>query len=287
MKDNAIVSIDDIQNQIYTIRSIQVMLDRDLAGLYGVETKHINQAVKNNLDKFPTDFMFELTEDEFKDLRSKFLTANFSKVRTVPKVFTEQGVYMLATILKGKIATQTTISIMRTFTRMKHFLHQNSHLFARFERIEYKLNLHDNNFEKVFKALEDKSVKPSQGIFFDGQIFDAYMFVNELLQSANRKIILIDNYIDASILILFSKYPNIKFEIITKSVSRHLKLDIQKYNSQYDNLTVKTSNRFHDRFLIIDDNEAYHIGASLKDLGKKIFAFNKIDVNLLNKELQQ
>ena len=138
--DNAIASMNDIQNRIYTIRGIQVMLDRDLAELYGVETKHINQAVKNNLDKFPADFMFKLSKDEFTDLRSKILTTDFSKVRTTPKVFSEQGVYMLATIIKGKIATQTTISIMRTFTKMKHFIHQNSHLFARFERIEYKFH---------------------------------------------------------------------------------------------------------------------------------------------------
>jgi hypothetical protein len=279
--------MNDIQNRIYTIRGIQVMLDRDLAELYGVETKHINQAVKNNLDKFPSDFMFELSKDEFTDLRSKILPADFSKVRITPKVFSEQGVYMLATIIKGKIATQTTISIMRTFTKMKHFIYQNSHLFARFERIEYKLNLHDNNFERVFKALEDKSERPTQGIFFDGQIFDAYVFVGELLQSASSKIILIDNYIDTSVLILFSRYSHIKFEIITKNISKQLKLDIQKYNSQYGNLTVKTSNKFHDRFLIIDDKEAYHIGASLKDLGKKIFAFSKININLLNKELEQ
>jgi len=278
---NITINSEAIQNKIYTIRNLQVMLDRDLAELYGVETKRINEAVKNNPEKFPNDFMFELTKEEFDDLRSKFSTANFSKVRVLPKVFTEQGVYMLATIIKSKVATQTTISIMRTFTNIKHFISSNSFLFDRFERIEQRLNLQDKNFSKIFKVIEKKDFRPIQGIFYNGQIFDAYAFVNDLLRDAKKEIILIDNYIDDTVLTLFSKYPNIKFTIITKSISKQLKLDSDKYNKQYKNLEIKISNKYHDRFLIIDKTGAYHLGASLKDLGKKVFGFNKIDIKLL------
>lgn len=172
MKDKKSVILNKIQDRIYTIRGVQVMLDRDLAELYKVETKRVNEAVKNNPDKFPQDFYFELTDKEFIDLRSKFSTTNFSKVRTSPKVFTEQGVYMLATILKSKVATEVTLSIMRTFTKMRYFLQNNAHIFERFERIEYKLSLHDKNFEKIFKGLEDKSLKPKQGIFYESILRD-------------------------------------------------------------------------------------------------------------------
>ena len=271
-----------IQDKIYTIRGVQVMIDRDLAQLYGIETKRVNEAVKNNPDKFPNDFMFELTDDEFSILRSKISTTNFSKVRVAPKVFTEQGVYMLATIIKSEIATCATISIMRTFTKMKKFLMQNASVFQRLANAEHRLFEHDKNFDKLFKALEDKKLKPIQGIFYNGQIFDAYIFVNDLLKSAKQEVILVDNYIDDTTLTLFSKYPNIKFRIIAKSISKKLKLDVNKYNAQYNNLEIEISSIFHDRFLILDNNEAYHIGASLKDLGKKVFGFSKIDVKLLD-----
>ena len=205
MKNKELTMLNKIQDRIYTIRGVQVILDRDLAELYEVETKRINEAVKNNPNKFPQDFYFELTSKEFIDLRSKISTTNFSKVRTSPKVFTEQGVYMLATILKSKVATEVTLSIMRTFTKMRYFLQNNAHIFERFERVEYKLSLHDKNFEKIFKGLEDKSLKPKQGIFYDGQIFDAYVFVADLIKGAKKSIVLVDNYIDESVLHLFRK----------------------------------------------------------------------------------
>jgi len=275
-----ILDEQNIQDKIYTIRGVQVMLDRDLAQLYQVETKRVNEAVKNNLDKFPQDFYFQLTDDEFDDLRSKISTANFSKVRTNPKLFTEQGVYMLATILKSKVATNVTISIMRTFTRLKSFLMQNANLFQKIEQIEkrqltYEIKT-DEKIDKLFKALEDKSLKPTQGIFFDGQIFDAYKFINDLVKSAKQEIILIDSYINESVLTLFSKVPNIKVTIYTQNINKKLKLDYEKYQKQYDNIILKIFKNSHDRFLIIDKNEIYHIGASLKDLGKKWFAFSKM-----------
>jgi len=281
-----IINEQNIQNKIYTIRSIQVMIDRDLAELYGVETKRVNEAVKNNLDKFPADFMFKLSDDEFKDLRSKISTTNFSKVRTNPKVFTEQGVYMLATIIKSKVATDTTIAIMRTFTKMKNFLSQNDNLFAKIEQIEkrqigYEIKV-DEKIDKIFRLIEDKSIKPTQGIFYDGQIFDAYVFIANLIKSAKKEIKLIDNYIDESVLTLFSKNRDIKVTIYTQKVSKQLKLDLEKYNSQYNPIEIKKFDNSHDRFLIIDEKKIYHIGASLKDLGKKWFAFSKMDSESLS-----
>ena len=285
--DKLIISEENIHNKIYNIRNMQVMLDSDLAKLYQVETKRINEAVRRNRDKFPDDLMFEMTKDEVDILRSQNETfkKSLNNRKYLPKVFTEQGVYMLATVLKSKVATEVTLSIMRTFTKMKHFLQHNSYIFERFERVEYKLILQDKKIEKIFNTIEDKNIKPVQGIFYNGQIYDAYAFINDLLKSAKKEIVLIDGYIDDTILTLFSKYPNLKFRIVTHKISKHLKLDIEKYNAQYSNLIVKTSNKFHDRFLLIDNKEAYHIGASLKDLGRRVFAFNIIDIDLIKKEI--
>lgn len=264
------------------------MLDKDLAELYGVETKHINQAVRNNIVKFPEDFYFELTDEEENPLRSKILTLKNSRGRHRKyntKVFTEQGVYMLATILKSKIASDVTISIIRIFAQMRKFLSQNGSIFQRLDNIETlrlkdKIEI-DEKFDKIFDALESKQLKPTQGIFYNGQIFDAYSFISDLVREANNKIILIDNYIDDSTLTIFSKIPNIKVTIYTHVISKQLKLDLEKYNTQYNNITIKTFKDSHDRFIIIDDKEIYHIGASLKDLGKKWFAFSKFEMGAL------
>ena len=223
-----IINENSIKDKIYRIRDKQVMLDRDLAQLYGVETKHINQAVRNNQDKFMEDFYFELTDIEFEDLRSKILTANFSKVRIKPKVFTEQGIYMLATILKSKVASQVTVHIIKTFANMRKLISQNISMFERFERIENRLTIHDENFNKLFSALDDKTLKPSEGIFYDGQIFDSYSFINDLLKLAKSEVILIDNYVDDTVFTLFSKHPNINFIIYTNNISKQLKLDFEK-----------------------------------------------------------
>ena len=277
-----IINENSIKDKIYTIRNMQVMLDRDLAELYGVETKRINEAVKNNQDKFMDDFYFELNDLEFEYLRSKISTTSFIKTRTNPKVFTEQGIYMLATILKSKVASQVTINLIKTFANMRKLISQNIALFERFERIENRLTIHDKNFNLLFKALEDKNNIPVQNIFFDGQIYDAYSFVNDLLKLAKSEIVLIDNYIDDTVFTLFSKYPNINFTIYTSTISKQLKLDFEKYSKQYKNISLKTFKSSHDRFLIIDKKEIYHLGASLKDLGKKWFAFSKMSLNSLN-----
>ena len=271
------VKVEHIQNKIFTIRGLQVMLDRDLVELYQVETRRINEQVKRNIDRFPEDFMFQLNLEEFENLKSHFAISSWGGVRKRPYAFTEQGVYMLATVLKSKVATQTTIAIMRTFTKMKHFLQNNALMFERFERIEHRLSIHDEKIDKIFQAIEDKSIKPTQGVFFDGQIFDAYEFINMLIKQAKKEIKLIDNYIDESVLTLFSKVPDIKVTIYTKSLTKQLKLDLQKYSAQYKNIEIKAFQVSHDRFLIIDNEEVYHIGASLKDLGKKWFAFSKMN----------
>jgi hypothetical protein len=278
---NLIINENSIKDKIHTIRNVQVMLDKDLAELYGVETKRINEAVRNNQDKFMSDFYFELTNNEFENLRSKISTANFSKTRTNPKVFTEQGIYMLATILKSKVASQVTVYIIKTFANMRKLISQNISMFERFERIEQRLNIHDENFDKLFEALEDKTLKVKQGIFYNGQIFDAYVFINDLLKLTTNEIILIDNYIDETVFTLFSKYPNIKVQIYTSNITKQLKLDFEKYQTQYENIDLIQFKNSHDRFLIIDKNEVYHLGASLKDLGKKWFAFSKFEIENL------
>ncbi|PUE65989.1 ORF6N domain-containing protein [Arcobacter caeni] len=276
-----IINENNIKDKIYTIRNLQVMLDKDLAELYGVETKRINEAVKNNQDKFQDDFYFELSDYEFEDLRSKFSTANFSKTRINPKVFTEQGIYMLATILKSKMASQVTVYIIKTFANLRKIISQNISMFERFERVEQRLSIHDKNFDRLFAALENKSLKPKQGIFYDGEIFDAYVFINDLIKTANSEIILIDNYIDETVFTLFSKYPNNKIKIYTQNISKQLKLDFEKYQKQYQNIELFEFKNSHDRFLIIDKKDIYHLGASLKDLGKKWFAFSKFEMNTL------
>lgn len=278
---NLIINENSIKDKILTIRNHQVMLDKDLAELYGVETKHINQAVRNNQDKFMDDFYFELTNNEFENLRSKNLTANFSKTRTNPKVFTEQGIYMLATILKSKVASQVTVYIIKTFANMRKLISKNISMFERFERIEQRLTIHDENFDKLFEALEDKTLKPKQGIFYDGEVFDAYVFINDLIKIAVDEIIIIDNYIDETVFTIFSKYPNIKVQIYTLNITKQLKLDFQKYETQYKNIELFEFKNSHDRFLIIDKKEVYYLGASLKDLGKKWFAFSKFEIENL------
>jgi len=281
MNELQTINAQNFEDKIHTIRGLIVILDRDLAELYQVETKRINEAVKNNQDKFLDDFYFELSDSEFDVLRSKISTTNFAKTRTNPKVFTEQGIYMLATILKSKVASQVTVSIIRVFASMRQLISGNIITYERFERIEQRLSLHDKNFDKLFEVLEDKSKKPSEGIFYDGQIYDAYTFVNDLLKSAKSEMVLIDNYIDESVFTLLSKFPKLNIKIYTHSISKQLNLDYQKYKSQYKNIELKEFKKAHDRFLIIDRKEIYHIGASLKDLGKKWFAFSKFEMEAL------
>jgi len=280
MKNNIAIYEQKIQNRIFTIHGMQVMIDRDLAELYGVETKVLNQAVKRNIKRFPESFRFQLTKDELEYLRSQIVTFKENlNTKYLPYVFTEQGVSMLSAVLKSDTAIEVSIRIIETFVNMRRFLSSNSLIFERFERIEQRLSKHDENFEKIFKALEDKSIKPTHGVFYDGQIFDAYEFVSKLVRSAKESIKLIDNYVDDTVLTLLSKNSSVKVTIYTKTITKQLKLDIEKYNAQYKNLELKKFDLSHDRFLIVDEKEIYHIGASLKDLGKKWFGFSKMDID--------
>ncbi len=275
--------LEDINSKIYTIRGVQVMLDEDSAKLYNVETKVFNQAVKRNIERFPDNFRFLLTQNEYESLRSQFVTLETARGKHrkyLPYAFTEQGVSMLSAVLKSDTAIQTSIQIINSFVKMRRFLFDNASVFQRFTQIEQKLLTHDENFDKLFEALENKSLKPKQGIFYDGEIFDAYIFINDLIKNAKAEIILIDNYIDENVFILFSKYPNIKTKIYTQSITKQLKLDFEKYQKQYQNIELLEFKNSHDRFLIIDKKEIFHIGASLKDLAKKWFAFSKINLEI-------
>ena len=277
-----------IENLIYEIRGRQIMLDSDLAKLYGCKngTKVINQAVKRNVDRFPEDFCFQLTPDEYKKLlRSQFVTLKSGKGRYrkyLPYVFTEEGVAMLSAILRTPIAEEVSVKIMKAFVKMRHFIKDNKDIFKRLTTVEYEMIECKDKIDELFDKLEPKKIE-SQKIFFNGQIYDAYSLIIDLIKESKEKIIIIDNYIDKSILdMLVYKKENVSIELVTSS--HYLtKTDISKFNKQYPNLNIKYSNIFHDKFIIIDDN-LYHLGASLKDLGKKCFAINKIeDKEYLNK----
>jgi hypothetical protein len=282
-------SIDDsIKTKIYTIRGLQVMLDRDLAELYEVETRALKQAVKRNIDRFPNDFMIELTDIEIDFMVSQSVIPSKQHLGGAkPFAFTEQGVSMLSSVLTSKIALNILIKIMRAFIQMRQVIASNSELFSKIEQIEKRQITYesksDERFEKLFSAIEDKSAKPKQGIFYDGQVYDAYIFVSDLIKSADESIVLIDSYIDDTVLTLLSKRePKVKATIYTKNITKQLELDLQKHNAQYPKIELKKFDSSHDRFLIIDAKEVYHIGASLKDLGKKWFGFSKFDVGALD-----
>ena len=277
----------DIKPMIRVIRGQQVMIDRDLALLYGVETRRLNEQVKRNIERFPDDFMFQLNKEEFEDWKSHFATSNsiIMGARKLPYAFTEQGIAMLSSVLKSKIAVDVNIRIMRAFVSMRRFVATNAQLFQRLETIEYhqlEMKQHqevtDKRIDEVFKRL-DANIPPIQGIFYDGQIFDAYKFATDLIRSARVSLLLIDNYVDESVLLMLSKRSaGVSATVYTQKITAQLQLDIKKHNRQYPPVEIRIYNKCHDRFLIIDGTEVYHIGASLKDLGKKMFAFSKMDI---------
>ena len=284
MEKNEIDTLEAVERKIFTLRDVQVMLDSDLAKFYGVETRVLNQAVKRNIERFPKGFMFQLTKKESDNLISQSVTSSsgYGGRRKQPQAFTEQGVAMLAGVLKSEIAVKMSIQIINAFVSMRKFIITNAQLFQRLNKVEqkqlqYKIEI-NQKFEQVFNALEEREISPKQGIFFDGQIFDAYKFVSDLIRSAKKSIIIIDNYIDDSVLdILTKRKKKVTVTILTKNISKQLALDIEKYNAQYPEIIAKEFKHSHDRFLIIDKKNIYHFGASLKDLGKKWFAFSKFD----------
>ena len=280
MKDEIIIYQDDqastrIENLIFSIRDQQVMLDFHLAQVYEIETKRLNEQVKRNIKRFPETFMFQLNIHEWDILRSQFATA---KRRTLPFAFTEQGVAMLSSVLNSDYAIQVSIQIMKAFVNMRKFLLTNASLFQRVDNLEQKQLKTDDKINQIFNALDTKTLPANQGIFFNGQIFDAYVFVSDIIKKAQSEIILIDNYIDETVLLQLSKRnPEVKATIYTGKNSPQLLLDLEKHNKQYPPIEIKQFTYSHDRFIIIDRKELYHLGASLKDLGKKWFAFSRMD----------
>ena len=306
--DNQFLQIEPL---IRTIRGQQVLLDSDLAILYGVETRQLNQQVKRNIERFPDDFMFQLTQEEVicsrsqiatlnkgtnlrsqiatssqeVSLKSQIVTSSHGGVRYLPYAFTENGIAMLSSVLRSPIAIQVNIRIMRAFTAMRQFIASNAQIFQRLDVMEQNqlaIVAHqtetDHKLEEIFRRLDSGNVQPHQGIFYDGQIFDAYTFINDRIREATTRIILIDNYIDDSVLTILSKRADkVTATIYTKKPSAQLQLDIQKHNAQYPPIDIVTFDRSHDRFLCIDET-VYHLGASIKDLGKKWFAFNRMEM---------
>ena len=307
--------VEQIESLILTIRGKQVMLDRDLARLYGVETRRLNEQVKRNIERFPEDFMFQLTKEETDFLRSQNATLEISEnlksqiatssekvlrsqnvtlekedlrgkhVKFLPYAFTENGIAMLSSVLRSPLAIETNIYIMRAFTAARHFFASNAQMFQRvdiLERNQLALNAHlaenDKKFDELFRRLDDGAKQPTQGIFYDGQIFDAYKFINDRIREAKKRIVLLDNYVDDSVLKMLDKREKgVTVKVYTKYFTPELALDLKKHNAQYAPIDIEQFDRAHDRFLCIDDT-VYHIGASLKDLGKKWFGFNRMEL---------
>jgi len=288
MHEVSIINEESINSKIYSIRGFQVMLDRDLAELYAVKPIRLREQVKRNIDRFPNDFMFQLDDSEVDFMVSQNAIPSKQHLGgSLPYVFTEQGVASISGVLTNKIAIEINIKIMRAFVQMRKFIFQNATIFHRLESIETKHLEHklesDKKFELLFTALENKELKPKQVIFYDEQIYDAYLFVSELIKNAKVSIVLIDNYCDESVLTLLSKRGiHVDAKIYTKNITKQLQLDLKKHNEQYPKIELKKFDSSHDRFLIIDGDTVYHIGASLKDLGKKWFAFSKFEMDALD-----
>lgn len=283
-------NVQNIERLILHIHGQQVMIDSDIAILYGVDTKVLNQAVKRNNTRFPERFMFRLTQKEKNELVTN--CDRFEKLKhssTCPYAFTEQGIAMLSSILKSKTAIEVSIQIMDAFVAMRHILMSNVHILSELESIKQhisKSEIHqletDKRIDELFKKMDLYKIENKKGIFFKGQIFDAYVKFENFLQSAQSSIILIDGYVDITILERLSKKrENVNVELYTSSHATITQTDIKAFNDQYPTLTVNHTTKMHDRFLIIDNKTLLHIGASLKDLGKKCFAFEELDASLI------
>lgn len=286
----------DLKGLIHVIRGQQVMLDSDLALLYDVETGALNRAAKRNESRFPEDFRFQLTHEEMENLKCQFGTSSLNVEshggrRKLPYVYTEQGIAMLSGVLRSDAAVQASINIMRAFVEMRRFIANNALLFERMNSLELKQlafqKSTDERFGQVFRLLEGE-IKPTQKIFFDGQIFDAFSLITDLVKKAHSKIILIDGYVDVSTLnVLAKKQTDVSVTVYTLDNGRLSSADVDRFNAQYPTLQVKHTSAFHDRFLILDENTAYHLGASIKDAGKKSFAINALQDKALAESLLQ
>ena len=297
----SILEENSIRSKIHVIRGQQVMIDCDIAELYGVETKRLNEQVKRNYERFPEEFMFQMNDEEFENWKSQFVISNFDNnstnlksqfatsswggKRKHPYVFTEHGVTMLASVLKSETSVKASIQIVKAFVSMRHFVANNAELFAELKviqqhQIETDVHLKesDKKINELFSLMDKYNVKETQGIFFQGQIFDAYAKFESFLAAAKKEIILIDNYVDLSILErLVKKKKGVNVTIYTDPKTKLTAQDVQTFNVQYPTLTLNFTTKTHDRFLIIDNTTIFHIGASLKDLGKKCFCFDVLD----------
>lgn len=291
----------NIENKIVVLRGVQVMIDRDIAAIYGVETKRLNEQVKRNIERFPEEFMFQLPRDEVDSVKSQNATSRNNifegqdgGTRKLPYAFTEHGVTMLASVLKSETAVKASVQIVKAFVSMRHFLQSNAEIFAelkfiRQHQIETDVHLmeSDKKIDQLFSLMDKYNVDETQGIFFQGQIFDAYAKFESFIQSAKKEIILIDGYVDLSVLERLAKKNNgVTVTIYTDPKTKLTAQDIQKFNAQYPTLTLWHTTKMHDRFMIIDATVLYHIGASLKDLGKKCFAFEVLSPTIIPAILQ-
>ena len=288
------ISESMIRSLIHVVRGKQVMLDSDLAMLYQVETKNLNKAMKRNIKRFPEDFCFQLLEDEYETLRFQFGTSKEVSVgkggrRYMPYVYTEQGISMLSAILRSEVAIKVSIGIMRAFVEMRHFLTNNSLMLNRINelevrQLEYQKST-DEKFEQIFEYISQHE-ESKQKVFFDGQIYDAFSLLVELISRAEQSIVLIDNYVDIGTLnIMSKKKSDVDVLIYTLERTKLSSADVEEFNQQYPTLEMKYTNVFHDRFLILDEKITYHIGASMKDAGKKCFGINKIEDEKIIKDI--
>jgi hypothetical protein len=290
-----------IEDFIIVVRNKQVMIDQDLATLYEVDVKRLNEQVRRNIERFPEHFRFQLTKEEYEKSVSEldrlmFLRSQIATIektdesldplkdgrgkhrKYLPYAFTEQGIAMISTVLRSDEAVRTSIRIMDAFVEMRKIIAVYAGLMQRMEHVERKQLETDQKFDRVLKVLEAHRDVPKEGIFFEGQVFEAYVLVTNIIKTAKRSIILIDNYIDESVLVLLGKKAaGVKVSLFTSAISSQLALDVQRANTQYPIIEVKKFGQSHDRFLIIDETEVYHLGASLKDLGKKWFAFCRME----------
>ena len=283
-----------IEKLIYVIRDKQVMIDSDLAMLYQVETGALNRAVKRNIKRFPDDFRFQLTVEEYENLKCQIGISSLNENgyggrRTLPYVFTEQGISMLASVLHSDIAINVSIGIMRAFVEMRRFIANNALLFERISNVELKQLEYqkqtDEKLEQIFEYISEHE-EASQKIFFDGQIYDAFSLIVSLIQKAEKEITLIDGYVDVGTLnLLAKKNEGVSVTVYTHQRTRLSNIDVANFNAQYPTLEVKYTSVFHDRFLILDGKTAYHIGASLKDAGKKTFGIKLINDESITKDI--
>ena len=279
------IEVTTIQNKILLIRNQQVMIDRDIAELYGVETKRLNEQVKRNIERFPEEFTFQITREEFESVKSQFATSRNNMfvgqeggTRKLPYVFTEHGITMLASVLRSESAVNASIQIVKAFVAMRKFFLSNAQIFQRLDSLEIHRIESDKRIDELFTRMDRYKIDDTQGIFFQGQIFDAYAKFQNFISQAQKEIILIDNYVDITVLErLSTKNNGVDVTIYTLPNTRLTTQDVRSFNAQYPTLTVRHTTSMHDRFLIIDNTILYHLGASLKDLGRKCFAFELFD----------